>query len=114
MTSPTKWALYASNEEAWAAMLADCAKAEKSIALEQYIFANDDFGKKLIDVCTERASKGVSVRFLWDAGGSFTFFGSNIADDLAKKGVKPLFWKTLIPDYTKLPNFRSWFLRNHR
>lgn len=95
-------------------MLEDCAKAEKSIVLEQFIFTNDEYGKKLIDVCVERASKGVSVRFLWDAAGSFTFFGSNIAEDLRQKGVELLFWRTLIPDYFKVQNFRSWFLRNHR
>jgi len=114
MPSPTKWTLYTSNDEAWASMLADCAKAERSIVLEQFIFVTDDFGKKLIDVCTERAAAGVSVRFLWDAGGSFTFFGSNIAEDLRRKGVQLLFWKTLIPGYFNVPNVRSWFLRNHR
>jgi cardiolipin synthase len=114
MPSPTSWTLYASNEEAWNAMLADCAKAEKSIVLEQYIFVNDDFGKKLIDICVERATKGVKVRFLWDAFGSFALLGSSIAEDLKKKGVELVFWKTLVPDYSKVPNWRSWFLRDHR
>ena len=110
----TAWTLYASNEEAWNAMLADCAKAEKTIVLEQFIFAADDFGKRLLDVCAERAAHGVQVRFLWDAAGSFTFWGSNIAEDLRNKNIRLLFWKTLIPSYTTVPNFRSWFLRNHR
>ena len=114
MTAPTKWTLYASNEEAWEAMLADCAKAERSIVLEQFIFVNDDFGKRLIDICAARAATGVKVRFLWDAAGSFTFWGSNIATDLRKKGIELIFWRTLIPGYTKMPNIRSWFLRNHR
>ncbi len=112
--SPASWTLYASNHEAWAAILADCATAKKSIVLEQYIFVNDEFGKRLIDICVERAAAGVRVRLLWDAEGSFTFLGSNIAEDLRKKGVELVFWKTLIPDYTKVPNWRSWFLRNHR
>ncbi len=112
--SPVSWTLYASNEEVWAAILADCAAAKKSIVLEQYIFVNDEFGKKLIDVCVERAGKGVRVRFLWDAEGSFTLWGSNIADDLKKKCVELVFWKTLVPDYSKVPNWKSWFLRNHR
>ena len=75
----TQWELYASNEEAWAAMIADCATAQKSIDLEQFIFVNDDLGKKLIDICAERASHGVKVRFLWDAAGSFTIFGSDLS-----------------------------------
>ena len=114
MPEPTNWVLYASNEEAWTSMLADCAKAEKSIVLEQFIFINDEFGQRLIDVCAERAKAGVKVRFLWDAAGSFSFWGSNIADDLKAKGIELLFWKTLIPSYFTVPNFRSWYLRNHR
>lgn len=115
MPSPTtQWTLYASNEEAWSAMLEDCAKATESIVLEQFIFSNDDFGKKLIDVCAARAAAGVQVKFLWDAAGSFTFFGSNIAADLKAKGIELVFWKTLVPSYFKVPNFRSWYLRNHR
>lgn len=114
MTEETRFNLYTTNEEAWDSLLADCAKAEKSICLEQFIFVADDFGNKLIDVCSERAAKGVKVRFLWDAAGSFTFWGSNIADDLRKKGIELVFWKTLIPAYFNVPNYRSWFLRNHR
>lgn len=114
MPSSTSWTLYASNEQAWSAMLDDCSKATKSIDLEQFIFTNDEFGKKLIDICAERAKAGVKVRFLWDAAGSFTIFGSNIASDLLIRGIELVFWKTLIPSYFKVPNFRSWYLRNHR
>lgn len=110
----TEWTLFASNEEAWNSILADCAKAEKSIDLEQFIFEDDEFGRKLIDVCASRASAGVKVRFLWDAIGSFSFFGSGKADELRQKGIELLFWKTLVPPYFKVPNYRSWYLRNHR
>lgn len=112
--SQTSWTLYASNEEAWSAILTDCAKAQKSISLEQFIFSNDDFGKKLIDICIERARSGVKVRFLWDAAGSFSFFGSDTIKNLKKHGIELVFWKTLVPSYFKVPNFRSWYLRNHR
>ena len=114
MASPTSWKLYAANEEAWYSMLTACAHAKKSIVLEQFIFVNDDFGQKLINVCAERAAAGVKVRFLWDAMGSFTFFGTNIIGELKAKGIELLFWKTLVPGYFKVPNFRSWYLRNHR
>lgn len=114
MPSPTSWTLYASNEDAWKALFEDCAKATESISLEQFIFTNDDLGKKLIDVCAERAATGVKVRFLWDAAGSFTIFGSNLAAELKTKGIELVFWKTLIPGYFKVPNIRSWYLRNHR
>lgn len=114
MATETSWKLFGSNEEAWDAMLYDCAKAKESIALEQFIFVNDDFGKKLIAVCAKQAANGVSVRFLWDAAGSFTLWGSNIAAELKKMGIELVFWKTLVPSYFKLPDWRYWYLRNHR
>ena len=114
MTSPTTWTLYASNEEVWNAILEDCRNAQKSISLEQFIFVRDDFGQKLVDICIERAKAGVEVRFLWDAAGSFSFWGSNTAESLRKDHIKLLFWGTLVPGYYKVPNLRSWFLRNHR
>lgn len=110
----SSWTLYSDNQNAWDSILKDCSNAKKSIVLEQFIFATDEFGQKLIDICAERASKGVSVKFLWDAAGSFTFWGSNIVEDMRKKGIQLQFWRTLIPSYFKIPNYRSWYLRNHR
>ncbi|MFA6601891.1 MAG: phospholipase D-like domain-containing protein [Candidatus Paceibacterota bacterium] len=112
--SETNWKLYSRNGEAWQSILNDCRLAEKSIVLEQFIFVNDDFGRELIDICAKRAAAGVTVRFLWDAAGSFTFFGTGIAEDLKKRGIELLFWKTLVPGYFKVPNFRAWYFRNHR
>ena len=114
INNKNSWKLYSSNEEAWASMLTDCANAKTSIDLEQFIFIADEFGQKLIDICAERAKQGVKVRFLLDAAGCFTFWGSNIAEILKEKGIELLFWRTLIPEYFKAPDFRSWYLRNHR
>jgi len=110
----TNFTLYTENSKVWESILSDCAQAKKSIVLEQFIFVADNLGKKLIDICAERASQGVEVYFLWDAAGSFTFWGSNIAEDLKKKGITLLFWKTLIPGFNKVSDYRSWFFRNHR
>lgn len=95
-------------------MLADCSEAKYSIDLEQFIFVTDDFGQRLIDICAERAKNGVKVRFLWDAAGSFTLWGSDIRRQLKDKGIELVYWRTLIPGYYSVPNFRSWYLRNHR
>ncbi len=114
MSSNTSWKLYAENEQVWLAILSDCAKAKESIVLEQFIFTNDDFSQKFIKVCAERAAAGVKVRFLVDAAGSFTFFGTDITKELREKNIELLFWKTLVPAYYKVPNYRSWYLRNHR
>jgi cardiolipin synthase len=114
MQKETSFVLYSENEKAWNSMLTDCAQAIHSIDLEQFIFVTDDLGKKLIDICAERASKGVKVRFLWDAAGSFTLWGSDIRGELRDKGIELIYWRTLIPGYYSVPNFRSWYLRNHR
>lgn len=114
MPNPVSWQLYSENKDAWQAMLTDCANAKNSIDLEQFIFANDEFGQRLINICKQRAREGVKVRFLWDAAGSFTFWGSELVNELKNSNIELLFWKTLIPGYFKVPNFRYWFFRNHR
>lgn len=114
MNSNTSWNLYSSNKDTWQAMLDDCEKAKESIVLEQFIFANDSFGQKLIDVCKRKAKQGVHVRFLWDAAGSFTFWGSDLVIELRKSGIELLFWKTLIPGFFSITDYRAWFFRNHR
>ncbi len=113
-TQHTRWKLFTGSEEAWEAMLSACENATTSIDLELFIFVDDAIGKRFIDVCAKRAHEGVQVRFLWDAAGSFSFFGSAIAEDLKKKGIELLFFKRLIPGFFNLHNYRSWYLRNHR
>lgn len=110
----TYWKLYTENEEGWEAMLAACESAEKSIDLEQFIFITDDIGKRFIEVCARKASQGVKVRFIWDAAGSFTFFGSSIIEDLKNKGIELIFFKTLFPNFFEIHNYKSWYFRNHR
>ena len=110
----TTWKLFTSNEETMTAMLEACEQARESIDLEQFIFTADDFGKRLIDVCSRKASQSVKVRFIWDAAGSFSFFGAGIVEDLKKKGIELIFFKTLLPAFFDVPNYKSWYFRNHR
>jgi cardiolipin synthase len=110
----TKWKLYTDSQETWQAMLDACAQAKESIELEQFIFVDDAVGKQFIEVCAERAQAGVKVRFLWDALGSFSFFGSVLVEDLRKKGIELVFFKTLVPGFFKASDYRSWFFRDHR
>ncbi len=110
----TYWKLYTENEEGFEAMLTACESAEKSIDLEQFIFVTDDIGKRFIEVCARKASQGVKVRFIWDAAGSFTFFGSSIVEDLKSKGIELIFFKTLLPNFFEIHNYKSWYFRNHR
>lgn len=113
-TQKTNWKLYTTNEEGWAAMIEACESATTSIDLEQFIFVTNDIGKKFIDVCARKAQQGVKVRFLWDAAGSFSFFGSAIAEELKHKGIELIFFKTLFPSFFKAHDYRSWYFRNHR
>ncbi|MCL5782128.1 MAG: phospholipase D-like domain-containing protein [Patescibacteria group bacterium] len=114
MTAETPWKLYISNEETWNDILHDCAKAEKRIVLEQFIFENEGYGRRLLDICAERAAAGVSVKILIDAAGSFGLLNANTVHELKSRGVEMVFWRSLLPRYDKLPRIRSWFLRNHR
>jgi cardiolipin synthase A/B len=112
--SDTTWNLYTSSQQAWDAMLNACEEAEHTIDLEQFIFTPDEIGRKFIDICAKKAARGVRVRFLWDAAGSFNFFGSSIVEVLKKKGIELVFFKTLLPNFFKIHNYRSWYFRNHR
>jgi cardiolipin synthase len=112
--SKTSWELYTGNEEGWGAMLDACAKAKESIDLEQFIFMTDSVGTRFIDICSLKAKEGVKVRFLWDAAGSFSFYGADIVDDLRSKGIELVFFKTLFPSILKYHDHKSWYLRNHR
>lgn len=104
--------LYEKNPPLWEDMLAACREATVSIDLEQFIYVNDEIGRQFIDVCAERAAKGVRVRFLWDDAGSWNFLGSFLIAELSRKNIQAAFFNTWIP--RNLDNHRWWFLRNHR
>lgn len=110
----TSWNLYTSNEEGWDAMLEACNSAKKTIDIEQFIFITNEIGQKFLDVCKKKAKEGVKVRLLWDAAGSFSFFGSNIAEELKEYGIELVFFKTLLPSFFTVHNYKSWYFRNHK
>lgn len=110
----TSWSLYTENDLIIESMLAACENAKESIDLEQFIFITDEIGQRFIDVCIKKASQGVKIRFLWDAAGSFSFYGSNIVEHLKEKNIVLVFFKTLLPSFFEYHNYRSWYLRNHR
>lgn len=57
--------------EAFPAMLAAIEAAQHSIRLEKYIFAPDDLGRRFRDALVQAQRRGVQVRVLLDAVGSF-------------------------------------------
>ncbi len=108
----TVWKIYTGVTEAWEAMLESCKEATTSIDLEQFIFVNDEIGKRFLDVCTERAAAGVKVRILCDAAGSFGFFSSSFLNDLRRENLEISFFNSFIPG--TLRNHSIWLFRDHK
>ncbi|HEV7517601.1 MAG TPA: phospholipase D-like domain-containing protein [Thermoanaerobaculia bacterium] len=73
--------LFSSGEEAFAAMREAAATAEREILVESYIFRDDGTGRLFAEYLATAAKRGVKVRVLTDAVGSF--------------GTKRLFWAEL-------------------
>ncbi len=110
----TTWKIYTSNPESWDAMIEACRTAATSIDLEAFIFMPDETGQRFIDACAEAAKRGVKVRFIWDAAGSFTFFHTGIIEELKAKSIELVFFKTFFPGFTKVHSYKSWYFRNHK
>lgn len=110
----TRFQFYTSNPDIWDGMIDACKQATSTIDFEIFIFMPDEIGKRFIDVCAQKAAQGVKVRFIWDAAGSFSFFGSTIIDELKKKGIELTFFQTLLPNIFSMHDYKSWYFRNHR
>lgn len=110
--SETRWSLYTSPTTTWEAIFAACKQATQSIDLEQFIFVDDEIGRKLLDICATKAQQGVRVRLLWDGAGSFNLFGNFLISELSQKHIQVAFFNTILP--RAFHNHRWWFFRNHR
>src|SRR3954452_21072643 len=62
--------IYTDGKEKFDALFEDIKNAEDFIHLQYYIFNNDQLGKRLIQLLTEKAKHGVKVRILYDDLGS--------------------------------------------
>jgi len=73
---PFLWAesvrLLSDGSETYPAMLRAIAEAKESIAFENYIFATDRTGRMFREALVNAARRGVAVRFLYDAVGSWS------------------------------------------
>ncbi len=95
-------------------MIEACRTATVSIDFEIFIFTPDEIGQRFIDVCAEAAQRGVKVRFIWDAAGSFMFFRTGIIEELKAKNIELVFFKTFFPGFSKVHSYKSWYFRNHK
>lgn len=110
--SNTNWQFYTDPSEAWEAMFSDCANAQVSIDINQYIFEPDELGKRFIDLFITKAKQGVRVRMLCDAVGSRGMFYSDYPKVLSEAGVQIMFFNPISP--WRFYNFTSWFFRDHK
>lgn len=73
-------------DEAYAAMIAEIAAAERSVILETYIFDRDPLGLRIADALIAAQQRGVAVRVLIDAVGA-RYSVPSIVGYLQKGGV---------------------------
>jgi len=86
-------------KEAFPAMLAAIAAAEREVLLEMYWVSPDAVGLRFLDALTARARAGVAVRVIYDAVGSIA--------------ITPGFWASLVRAGGEIVPFHAVFpLRN--
>jgi cardiolipin synthase len=106
------WEFYWTADSAWKAMLQDCQEAKVSIDFESYIFIDDAIGKQFVSTLIQKAERGVKVRLLVDALGSFTLSGEAI-QALKDAGVQVIQYNPPTSWITRLKIF-SCYNRDHR
>jgi cardiolipin synthase len=106
------WKFYRRVDETWDAMYADCEKAENSIDLEQFIYFNDEIGKKFNELFIKKSGEGVKVRILCDMVGGFGLYNSSAVKELKDAGVRLIFFNPV--SIWRVDNFTSWIYRDHR
>lgn len=109
ISTATKTRVLTNGEETFAAIFAELEKAEHHIHLEYYIVRDDDIGQRLKQILMGKAKKGVHVRFLYDAVGSWQLSKTYI-QEMREAGVDIIpFSPVRLPFLNNKINFR-----NHR
>ena len=88
--------VYTDGEQATAAMLGAIDEAREEVLLEAYIFEKDETGQRFLDAAAAAASRGVRVRVLADAIGSFMTPGA-FWSPLLEAGGEALFFHRVLP-----------------
>jgi cardiolipin synthase len=96
-------------KEAFPEMLDAIASAKESVNLETYILRDDKTGRKFVDALSERAAKGIIVRLIFDAVGSYTL-SSRFIQHLRNRGVQILEYHPVAPWRPRW----AWGRRDHR
>jgi cardiolipin synthase len=102
-TVPLQW--LCGGQDFFPAMLDAIGSARQSVALETYIFADDQIGRQMLQALVQAADRGVRVRVLADAFGSMTL-PANFLAPLTKAGGEVRFFNPL--------RFGRFGVRDHR
>lgn len=87
-------------------------EAEKSIDIEIFYFLEDNIGKEILNILTDKANKGLQIRLLFDHVGSYEISNSPILKVLEINNIKVKFFNSIFPFSRNQKSI--WFLRNHR
>ena len=98
---------HCTGREIFPGMLDAIGAAQKSIEFETYIFADGEVGRQFLHALVSAARRGVRVRVLVDAAGSWMlpdkFFSPLIAAGAEMRRFNPLhFWRFGVRDHRKL------------
>ena len=109
LTGKNKVDIYSKPEEMFNSMLDELKKAKKFINMQYYILRNDDIGKKVIDILSEKAKEGIEVRLLYDGIGSKKFKKKYLKQFKENGGKAAIFFPSLVKFINLNINYR-----NHR
>ncbi|MCL6573193.1 MAG: cardiolipin synthase [Bacillus sp. (in: Bacteria)] len=105
----TSTEILTNGKETFRHILENLKRARHHIHLEYYIVRHDDIGQEIKNILIEKASKGVKIRFLYDAVGSWQLSKLYI-NELKSAGIE-----TVPFGPVKLPYLNNKFnFRNHR
>ena len=105
----TETEVLTNGKEKFPKMLEALKSAEHHIHLQYYIVRDDDIGTKIKNILIDKAQKGLEVRFLYDAVGSWQL-PNYFIKELTDAGVKMVPFAPI-----KLPSFGNRInFRNHR
>lgn len=105
--------IYRTSKEAMDAMHSSILLAQNSIYWELYSLADDNIGNIFIDNLCELSRKGVEVKIILDAIGSFDLSRAAI-NKMRSAGVDLIFYNSLIPRISIFSWLKSLWNRNHR
>ena len=85
-TEPDHFGLYIKTAAAWDAMYEDCRQAKSYIRMEQYIFLDDQAGRRFLQLFCSKLQQGVRVNLLFDSIGSMGMASSPLVQKIRELG----------------------------